>query len=164
MYQTIFLSGPYNFAYYNESILRGLFIFSLEILCQLSILDVNWTWKRLPSMLGMQSTILRYVFIYFSKDWIDPLGDSMALYHLVHEVQLFKWLTWHKLISLSYFTYYLFLSSYLLSVIALCEIFCIFLFSQRFAAVIMRIREPRTTALIFSSGKMVCTGAKRYKT
>lgn len=33
---------------------------------------------------------------------------------------------------------------------------------QRFAAVIMRIREPRTTALIFSSGKMVCTGAKRY--
>ncbi len=27
----------------------------------------------------------------------------------------------------------------------------------------MRIREPRTTALIFSSGKMVCTGAKRYE-
>jgi len=26
----------------------------------------------------------------------------------------------------------------------------------------MRIREPRTTALIFSSGKMVCTGAKRF--
>ncbi|KAG7279149.1 hypothetical protein CRUP_022344 [Coryphaenoides rupestris] len=32
--------------------------------------------------------------------------------------------------------------------------------TPRFAAVIMRIREPRTTALIFSSGKMVCTGAK----
>ena len=31
---------------------------------------------------------------------------------------------------------------------------------KRFAAVIMLIREPRTTALIFSSGKMVCTGAK----
>ncbi|RXI03715.1 hypothetical protein DVH24_037989 [Malus domestica] len=31
---------------------------------------------------------------------------------------------------------------------------------QRFAAVIMRIREPKTTALIFASGKMVCTGAK----
>ncbi|XP_076251111.1 uncharacterized protein LOC143190592 [Rhynchophorus ferrugineus] len=31
---------------------------------------------------------------------------------------------------------------------------------QRFPAVIMRIKEPRTTALIFSSGKMVCTGAK----
>ena len=31
---------------------------------------------------------------------------------------------------------------------------------QRFAAVIMRIREPKTTALIFSSGKMVVTGAK----
>ena len=31
---------------------------------------------------------------------------------------------------------------------------------KRFAAVIMRIRAPRTTALIFSSGKMVCTGAK----
>ncbi|XP_020957999.1 TATA box-binding protein-like protein 2 isoform X2 [Sus scrofa] len=31
---------------------------------------------------------------------------------------------------------------------------------KRLAAVIMRIREPRTTALIFSSGKMVCTGAK----
>ncbi|KAE8601707.1 hypothetical protein XENTR_v10013770 [Xenopus tropicalis] len=35
---------------------------------------------------------------------------------------------------------------------------------KRFAAVIMRIREPRTTALIFSSGKMVCTGAKRTVT
>jgi len=31
---------------------------------------------------------------------------------------------------------------------------------KRFAAAIMRIREPRTTALIFASGKMVCTGAK----
>lgn len=29
---------------------------------------------------------------------------------------------------------------------------------QRFAAVIMRIREPKTTALIFASGKMVVTG------
>lgn len=31
---------------------------------------------------------------------------------------------------------------------------------KRFAAVIMRIREPKTTALIFTSGKMVVTGAK----
>ena len=31
---------------------------------------------------------------------------------------------------------------------------------KRFAAVIMRIHEPKTTALLFSSGKMVCTGAK----
>ncbi|KAL6772197.1 hypothetical protein ACKKBG_A29340 [Auxenochlorella protothecoides x Auxenochlorella symbiontica] len=31
---------------------------------------------------------------------------------------------------------------------------------KRFAAVIMRIREPKSTALIFASGKMVCTGAK----
>ncbi|KRX10821.1 hypothetical protein PPERSA_00991 [Pseudocohnilembus persalinus] len=31
---------------------------------------------------------------------------------------------------------------------------------KRFAAVIMRLRDPKTTALIFSSGKMVCTGAK----
>ena len=31
---------------------------------------------------------------------------------------------------------------------------------ERFAAVIMRIREPKTTALIFSSGKVVVTGAK----
>lgn len=31
---------------------------------------------------------------------------------------------------------------------------------KRFAAVIMRIREPKTTSLIFASGKMVCTGAK----
>ena len=29
--------------------------------------------------------------------------------------------------------------------------------SQRFAAVIMRIRDPKTTALIFKSGKMVRT-------
>jgi len=32
---------------------------------------------------------------------------------------------------------------------------------KRFAAVIMRIREPKTTALIFRSGKMVVTGAKQ---
>ena len=31
---------------------------------------------------------------------------------------------------------------------------------KRFSAVIMRIREPKTTALIFRSGKMVVTGAK----
>lgn len=31
---------------------------------------------------------------------------------------------------------------------------------KRFAAVIMRIRQPKTTALIFASGKMVITGAK----
>ncbi|XP_064489797.1 uncharacterized protein LOC135401357 [Ornithodoros turicata] len=31
---------------------------------------------------------------------------------------------------------------------------------RRFAAAIMRIREPRTTALFFGSGKIVCTGAK----
>ncbi|XP_075736820.1 TATA-box-binding protein isoform X3 [Rhipicephalus microplus] len=31
---------------------------------------------------------------------------------------------------------------------------------RRFAAVIMRIREPRTTALMFRSGKLVCTGAR----
>jgi len=38
---------------------------------------------------------------------------------------------------------------------------CVLLLAlQRFAAVIMRIREPKTTALIFASGKMVCTGAK----
>ncbi|KAI5316360.1 hypothetical protein L3X38_036067 [Prunus dulcis] len=29
-----------------------------------------------------------------------------------------------------------------------------------FATVIVRIREPKTTALIFASGKMVCTGTK----
>ncbi|EDV26420.1 uncharacterized protein TRIADDRAFT_22173 [Trichoplax adhaerens] len=31
---------------------------------------------------------------------------------------------------------------------------------KRFAALIMRIRDPKTTALIFSSGKIVCAGAK----
>lgn len=31
---------------------------------------------------------------------------------------------------------------------------------KRFAAVVMRIKSPRTTALIFSSGKVVVTGAK----
>jgi transcription initiation factor TFIID TATA-box-binding protein len=31
---------------------------------------------------------------------------------------------------------------------------------RRFAAVIMRLREPRATALIFASGKMVVTGTK----
>lgn len=31
---------------------------------------------------------------------------------------------------------------------------------KRLCALIMRIKEPKTTALIFASGKMVCTGAK----
>lgn len=31
---------------------------------------------------------------------------------------------------------------------------------SRFHGVIMRIREPRCTALIFRSGKLVCTGAR----
>eukprot|EP01046_Picozoa_sp_COSAG06_P053037 COSAG06_NODE_9072_length_1995_cov_0.902954_1_plen_108_part_00 len=31
---------------------------------------------------------------------------------------------------------------------------------KRFAAVVMRIRDPKTTALIFGSGKIVVTGAK----
>ncbi|KAI3994484.1 hypothetical protein MKX01_012742 [Papaver californicum] len=31
---------------------------------------------------------------------------------------------------------------------------------KRFAAVIMRLKDPKTTALIFQSGKLVCTGAK----
>lgn len=31
---------------------------------------------------------------------------------------------------------------------------------RRFAAVVMRLRQPKTTALVFASGKMVCTGAK----
>jgi len=31
---------------------------------------------------------------------------------------------------------------------------------KRFSAVIMRVREPKTTALIFKSGKVVVTGAK----
>lgn len=30
----------------------------------------------------------------------------------------------------------------------------------RFNGVVMRIRDPRTTALIFKSGKVVCTGAR----
>jgi transcription initiation factor TFIID TATA-box-binding protein len=34
---------------------------------------------------------------------------------------------------------------------------------RKFAAVIMRIKNPKTTALMFSSGKMVCTGAKSEK-
>ena len=34
---------------------------------------------------------------------------------------------------------------------------------KRFAAVIMRIKDPKTTALIFASGKMVVTGAKSEK-
>jgi len=34
---------------------------------------------------------------------------------------------------------------------------------KRFSAVVMRIRNPKTTALIFSSGKVVITGAKSEK-
>lgn len=39
-------------------------------------------------------------------------------------------------------------------IMSLCLIFLLNIL-QRFAAVIMRIREPKTTALIFASGKMV---------
>ncbi|KAL9319984.1 hypothetical protein ACSQ67_011823 [Phaseolus vulgaris] len=52
------------------------------------------------------------------------------------------------------------------SLVYLYHLFCFLIFvvliwiRTRFAAVIMRIREPKTTALIFASGKMVCTGAK----
>ena len=35
-----------------------------------------------------------------------------------------------------------------------------FVILHRFAAIIMRIRDPKTTALIFVSGKMAVTGAK----
>ena len=31
---------------------------------------------------------------------------------------------------------------------------------KRFSAAIIRIREPKTTALVFQSGKMICLGAK----
>jgi len=31
---------------------------------------------------------------------------------------------------------------------------------KRFPAVVMRIRQPKSTALVFASGKMVCTGAR----
>eukprot|EP00201_Polytomella_parva_P024397 CAMPEP_0175038912 /NCGR_PEP_ID=MMETSP0052_2-20121109/186_1 /TAXON_ID=51329 ORGANISM="Polytomella parva, Strain SAG 63-3" /NCGR_SAMPLE_ID=MMETSP0052_2 /ASSEMBLY_ACC=CAM_ASM_000194 /LENGTH=202 /DNA_ID=CAMNT_0016300495 /DNA_START=117 /DNA_END=725 /DNA_ORIENTATION=+ len=31
---------------------------------------------------------------------------------------------------------------------------------KRFAAVIIRLKDPKTTALVFASGKMVCTGAR----
>ncbi|XVF30653.1 hypothetical protein REPUB_Repub16aG0076900 [Reevesia pubescens] len=31
---------------------------------------------------------------------------------------------------------------------------------EKFAGVMLRIKDPKTTALIFASGKMVCTGAK----
>lgn len=31
---------------------------------------------------------------------------------------------------------------------------------RRCSAVVIRLRHPKTTALIFSSGKMICTGAK----
>jgi len=31
---------------------------------------------------------------------------------------------------------------------------------EQFPGLVMRIKEPKTTALIFSSGKIVCTGAK----
>ncbi|MEK6840272.1 MAG: TATA-box-binding protein, partial [Nanoarchaeota archaeon] len=31
---------------------------------------------------------------------------------------------------------------------------------EQFPGLVMRIKEPKTSALIFSSGKIVCTGAK----
>ena len=34
---------------------------------------------------------------------------------------------------------------------------------EQFPGLVMRIREPKTSALIFSSGKIVCTGAKSLK-
>ena len=34
---------------------------------------------------------------------------------------------------------------------------------EQFPGLVMRIREPKTSALIFSSGRVVCTGAKSLK-
>src|SRR3990167_3726762 len=34
---------------------------------------------------------------------------------------------------------------------------------EQFPGLVMRIKEPKTSALIFSSGKIVCTGAKSMK-
>ena len=34
---------------------------------------------------------------------------------------------------------------------------------EQFPGLVMRIRDPKTSALIFSSGKVVCTGAKSMK-
>lgn len=34
---------------------------------------------------------------------------------------------------------------------------------EQFPGLVMRIREPKTSALIFSSGRVVCTGAKSMK-
>ncbi len=34
---------------------------------------------------------------------------------------------------------------------------------EQFPGLVMRIKEPKTSALIFSSGKIVCTGAKTMK-
>ncbi len=34
---------------------------------------------------------------------------------------------------------------------------------EQFPGLVMRIKEPKTSALIFSSGKVVCTGAKSMK-
>ena len=34
---------------------------------------------------------------------------------------------------------------------------------EQFPGLVMRIKEPKTSALIFSSGRIVCTGAKSMK-
>ncbi|CAN6459684.1 unnamed protein product [Victoria cruziana] len=47
-----------------------------------------------------------------------------------------------------------------LNIVSTVNLDCKLDLCTRFAAVIMRIREPKTTALVFASGKMVCTGAK----
>ena len=36
-------------------------------------------------------------------------------------------------------------------------------YSRKFAAVILRIGEPKTTAKVFSSGKLCCMGAKNIE-
>ena len=34
---------------------------------------------------------------------------------------------------------------------------------EQFPGLVLRIKEPKTTALVFSSGKIVCTGAQNKK-
>ena len=58
----------------------------------------------------------------------------------------------HSVLTSSNFIFIFYFSSS--NVLCLCFNNYFFV-KQRFAAVIMRIREPKTTALIFASGKMV---------
>lgn len=119
-------------------------ILFLGTLCQQSIWTASWIWRPLLCKLAMLNTIPRQVMFIVS---LCRLRKRKKIYHrryfaIHHGHQESHFQGGALLFPLTFESEFLRFS-------------IVVSMKQRFAAVIMRIREPKTTALIFASGKMV---------